>query len=61
MQGSHWLPEMTGTLNGNKNGNNAVGIGFCRVPNGTPKIGWVVLLPATLWQATLIECLRHLA
>ena len=28
MQGSHWLPEMTGTLNGNKNGNNAVGIGF---------------------------------
>ncbi|MBR5919130.1 MAG: hypothetical protein IKZ83_04445 [Prevotella sp.] len=31
MQGSHWLPEMTGTLNGN----NAVGIGFYRVPNGT--------------------------
>ena len=42
------------SLDGNKNGNNAVGIGFCRVPNGTPKIGWVVLLPATLWQATLV-------
>ena len=54
MQGSHWLPEMTGRWMPTKNRNNAVGIGQKSRTQGHAQNWLGHFAPATPWQTTLI-------